>query len=57
MTNRLYLRRAELFGFLYEICKEDHCVLGDTLNHYISLLDDVELLELEDFLVNNFGDN
>jgi len=49
--------KAQLFEFLYETCKKNDGVLVDTLHNYISSLDEVELVELEDFLVNNFGDN
>jgi len=49
--------KAQLFEFLYETCKKNDGVLVDTLHNYISSLDEVELVELEDFLVNNFGDD
>jgi len=54
---KLYYRKTRLFDFLYETCKKNDGVLVDTLNNYISSLDEVELCELEDFLVNNFGDD
>jgi hypothetical protein len=49
--------KTQLFEFLYETCKKNDGVLVDTLHNYISSLDEVELVELEDFLTNNFGDN
>jgi len=49
--------KTQLFEFLYETCKKNDGVLVDTLHNYISSLDEVELVELEDFLVNNFGDD
>jgi hypothetical protein len=49
--------KTQLFEFLYETCKKNNGVLEDTLRNYIDSLDEVELVELEDFLVNNFGDD
>ena len=57
MTDLRYSTGTELFEFLYETCKKNDGVLVDTLHNYISSLDEVELCELEDFLVNNFGDD
>ena len=50
-------KKEQLLEFLYETCKDYDDLLYDTLDNYISSLDKVQLLELEDFLVNNFGDN
>jgi len=49
--------KTQLFEFLYETCQKNNGVLADTLHNYIDSLDEVELCELEDFLVNNFGDD
>jgi len=49
--------KTQLFEFLYETCQQNDGVLVDTLHNYIASLDEVELCELEDFLVNNFGDD
>jgi hypothetical protein len=49
--------RLELYHFLYEKCKEDPDLLSDILDDYVNYLSDSKVEELEDFLVNNFGDN
>lgn len=48
---------VQLFEFLYEKCQEDSDLLANILDEYVSSLNDTELAHLEDFLVNNFGDN
>jgi len=52
MTNKV-----QLFEFLYETCQQDNDFLADTLDNYINSLSEKELTELEDCLVNNFGDD
>jgi hypothetical protein len=49
--------RTELYEFLYEKCQEDYDLLREVLDEYVSTLSDSELDHLEDFLVNNFGDD
>jgi hypothetical protein len=49
--------KIQLFEFLYETCQQDNGFLADTLNNYIDTLSEQELAELEDCLVNNFGDD
>jgi len=53
---QLYYKKTQLFELLYERCQEDRDLLADTIDQYISSLSDEKLNELEDFLVNNFGD-
>jgi len=48
---------TELFEFLYAKCREDHDLLAMIVDEYIVSLSDRKLIELEDFLTNNFGDN
>ena len=48
--------RQELFEFLYDKCREDRDLLSNILGDYVDSLSDNKLIELEDFLVNNFGD-
>lgn len=50
-------RRIELYEFLYEKCQEDNDLLSDILDDYVNYLSESKLDELEDLLVNNFGDN
>ena len=49
--------KVELFAFLYDKCREDRDLLSNILSEYVDSLSDSKLIELEDFLVNNFGDN
>jgi hypothetical protein len=49
--------RTELFEFLYEKCRQDPDLLYTIITEYIIRLDDADLIELEDFLTNNFGDD
>ena len=53
---QLYYKKTQLFELLYEKCQEDRDLLADTIDQYISSLSGEKLNELEDFLVNNFGD-
>ncbi len=48
---------TELFEFLYAKCREDHDLLATIIDEYIVSLSDSKLIELEDFLANNFGDD
>jgi hypothetical protein len=49
--------KEQLFEFLYGICQEDNDFLADTLRNYLDAVSEEGLTELEDLLVNNFGDN
>ena len=49
--------KVELFEFLYDKCREDRDLLANTLKEYVDSLSDNKLIELEDFLINNFGDD
>lgn len=57
MIDFRYSTGEELEQFLYEKCKEDHDLLAEIISQYVSSLSDSKLDELEDFLVNNFGDD
>ena len=46
----------ELEQFLYDKCRKDRDLLAIIVNEYVTSLSDNKLIELEDFLVNNFGD-
>ena len=48
--------KTQLFDLLYKSCLEHSGLLESTLMDYIDALSEQKLLELEDFLVNNFGD-
>ena len=48
---------TELQEFLYDECRQSPDLLATIINEYVSSLNDNKLLELEDFLVNNFGDD
>jgi len=48
---------SELLEFLYDSCKKDPDLLMVVLKDHLSLLDQDGLDEMEDFLVNNFGDD
>ena len=52
MTNR-----TELEFFLNEKCREDSDLLATIISEYVWTISDSKLDELEDFLVNNFGDD
>ena len=54
MTNT---NRTELEFFLNEKCKEDSDLLATIISEYVWGLTPSKLTELEDFLVNNFGDD
>ena len=45
-----------MFEFLYQKCREDHDLLAMVIDEYLTSLSDSKLDELEDFMVNNFGD-
>ena len=49
--------KVELSEFLYDKCREDRDLLANILDEYVDSLSDNKLIELEDFLVNNFGDD
>ena len=46
-----------LHSSLFELCKENDDLLNQILDEYVSSLNNDELNQLEDFLVNNFGDD
>ena len=51
-------KQVELFEFLYRECQKDHDLLAMVIDEYVvSLSNSNRLDELEDFIVNNFGDN
>lgn len=49
--------RVQLFDALYEACQENTDILADVLDRYVSSLSDHECLELEDCIVNNWGED
>lgn len=49
-------KTVELEEFLYESCRKDADLLATIVSEYISMLNHAQLNELEDFLVNNYGD-
>ena len=57
MTDLRYSTGEELEQFLYEKCKEDHDLLATIISDYVCSLSLTRLTQLEDFLVNNFGDD
>jgi hypothetical protein len=48
---------VELHSTLVELCKENDDLLEQILDEYVSSLNIDELKHLEDFIVNNFGDD
>jgi len=46
-----------LFEFLYEKCRQDPDLLATVVDEYLTSLSIEKHMELEDFLVNNFGDD
>jgi hypothetical protein len=57
MTDLRYSTGTELEEFLYEKCRQDPDLLATIINEYVVSLSDEKLIELEDFLANNFGDD
>jgi hypothetical protein len=57
MTDIRYSTNTELADFLYEKCRQDPDLLATIINEYVWSLSDNKLIELEDFLSNNFGDD
>ena len=57
MTDLRYSTGTELFEFLYAKCREDPDLLATIIDEYVASLSDSKLDELEDFLINNFGDD
>ena len=57
MTDIRYSTGTELEEFLYEKCRQDSDLLATIINEYVTSLSDNKLIELEDFLSNNFGDD
>ena len=47
----------DLFNFLYEKMQEDTDLLANILDQYLDELSDDKLLQLEDFLVNDYVNN
>ena len=52
MTNR-----TELEDFLYEKCREDPDLLATIISDYVWNLSGDKLTELQDLIINNFGDD
>ena len=48
---------TDLEFFLYDKCQEDPDLLATIVSEYVWNLSNEKLNELEDFLVNNFGDD
>ena len=48
---------VQLHSTLFELCKENDDLLEQILDEYVSSLNIDELNHLEDFIVNNFGDD
>ena len=46
-----------MFELLYEKCRQDPDLLAMIIDEYLTSLSDSKLDELEDFMVNNFGDD
>lgn len=46
-----------LFEVLYEKCRKDPDLLATVIDEYLTGLSNDKLDELEDFMVNNFGDD
>ena len=57
MTDLRYSTGSELEEFLYEKCRQDPDLLATIVSEYVTSLSDNKLIELEDFLTNNFSDN
>ena len=47
----------ELEEFLHEKCQESPALLAVVISEYLKSLNRSQITQLEDFLVNNFGDN
>lgn len=56
MPDIQYCNGSELEEFLYDQCVKDSNLLEHIINQYVTSLNDNQLIELEDFLVNEFGD-
>ena len=52
-----YSTGEELEQSLYEKCRQDPDLLATIINEYVCSLSDNKLIELEDFLTDNFGDD
>ena len=50
-------RITQLQEFLCDECRQSPDLLAHIIKEYVYSLSDNKLLELEDFLVNNFGDD
>jgi hypothetical protein len=49
--------RTELQTILYDNCRTDPDLLATIIGEYVNGLNTEKLTELEDFTVNNFGDD
>jgi hypothetical protein len=47
----------QLIEILQEKCLEDHDLMFTIIDEYVSSMNEDELKTLEDFVVNNFGDD
>ena len=54
-TNKMNIINP-MFELLYEKCRQDPDLLATIIDEYLTSLNDTQLNELEDFMVNNFGD-
>lgn len=54
---KLYYKKTQLFEFLYAKCREEPDLLAMIVDEYLTGLSESKLVELEDFLSNNFGDD
>jgi len=57
MTEMFFSNGSELNEFLFDKCQQDSELLELIISKYTCSLSDNQLIELEDFLVNNFGDD
>ena len=57
MTNLCFSTGSELEEFLFKKCVQYPGLLELIINKYVTSLSDNKLIELEDFLNDNFGDD
>ena len=57
MPEIFFANGSELNEFLFDKCQQDSELLELIISKYTCSLSDNQLIELEDFLVNNFGDD
>jgi hypothetical protein len=49
--------KYEMIDFLIEKCLEDEDLLESVIEDYVTTMSDSKFEELEDLMVNNFGDD